>query len=166
MTQKRLYRSRDDKIIAGVAAGIADYFGVDPTLVRLIFVALLFANEIGFSLYVIAWILIPEEPGPENDKKNNKASGEDDESPIAKRVRAVASDVQNIMQERPERNRGHVIAGLILVILGIAFFLQNVWGIDVWRAFWPAVLILLGLVIILGSARKADNGQDEKGEKS
>ena len=59
---KRLYRSRDDRMIAGVCAGIADYFGIDPTLVRLIFVFGALGTVSGlFWAYVIMAIIVPEE---------------------------------------------------------------------------------------------------------
>ena len=60
---KRLYRSRNNQIIGGGCAGIADYFEVDPVLVRLIWViATLFSMGLGILAYIIAWIIIPEEP--------------------------------------------------------------------------------------------------------
>ncbi len=58
---KRLYRSKNDRIIAGVCAGIGKYFNVDPVLIRLIWVvATLFAGS-GILAYIIAWIIIPIE---------------------------------------------------------------------------------------------------------
>lgn len=59
---KKLYRSREDKKIAGVCGGIAEYFGVDPTLVRLAAVLFIFASGAGLIAYVIAWAIIPERP--------------------------------------------------------------------------------------------------------
>lgn len=58
---KRLYRSETDRQIAGVCAGIADYFDVDPTLIRILFLVLFFAGGPGFLLYIILWIAVPEE---------------------------------------------------------------------------------------------------------
>lgn len=60
---KRLYRSRDERMIGGVAGGIAEYFEVDPTLVRIIFVLLLLPGFFpGILLYMILWAIIPPEP--------------------------------------------------------------------------------------------------------
>jgi phage shock protein C len=56
-----LRRSRDGAMLAGVAAGLADYFGVDVTLVRIGIVALTLIGGAGVPLYVAAWLLIPEE---------------------------------------------------------------------------------------------------------
>lgn len=62
MTSKRLYRSRDNQMVAGVCAGIAEYLNIDPTLVRLAFLFLAIWGGGGVLAYLIAWIIIPEEP--------------------------------------------------------------------------------------------------------
>jgi len=58
---KRLYRLRDGRVVAGVCAGLATYFGVDATLVRLAFALLTIFGGAGILLYLCAWIVIPEE---------------------------------------------------------------------------------------------------------
>lgn len=62
MDSKRLYRARKGKMIGGVCAGLANYFSVDPTIVRLVFVLLFFAGASGFMIYLILWIIMPLEP--------------------------------------------------------------------------------------------------------
>lgn len=64
MPKKRLTRSRDDRMIAGVCGGLAEYFEVDPTLVRIIYVvgSLLSAAFPGTLAYIILWIVMPDEP--------------------------------------------------------------------------------------------------------
>lgn len=59
--QKRLYRSMNDKMIAGVCSGLAVYFNLDPVLMRVIFVALALMGGPGVLLYIILWIVMPEE---------------------------------------------------------------------------------------------------------
>jgi phage shock protein PspC (stress-responsive transcriptional regulator) len=56
-----LYRSRDDRMLAGVAGGLGRYLGVDPTVVRIILVVLLVVGGAGLPLYLAGWLLIPEE---------------------------------------------------------------------------------------------------------
>jgi phage shock protein PspC (stress-responsive transcriptional regulator) len=58
---RQLRRSADDKMLAGVADGIARYLGVDVTLVRVIIAALALADGVGLALYIAAWLLIPED---------------------------------------------------------------------------------------------------------
>jgi len=59
---KRLYRSKNEKMIAGVCGGLASYFSIDPTLVRLLFILLLFAPPSGVLIYLIIWLITPLEP--------------------------------------------------------------------------------------------------------
>ena len=59
---KRLYKSADNKMLAGVCGGVADYFGIDPTLVRLGWVMFCALGGSGFLAYIIAAIIIPEQP--------------------------------------------------------------------------------------------------------
>ena len=56
---KRLYRSKKNRVIAGVCGGLGDYFDVDPTLIRLIWVLFMFTGA-GILAYIIAWIIMPE----------------------------------------------------------------------------------------------------------
>jgi phage shock protein PspC (stress-responsive transcriptional regulator) len=58
---KRLYRSRKDRIIAGVCGGIGEYFEVDPNIIRIIWL-LVGLTGTGIVAYILAWIIIPEEP--------------------------------------------------------------------------------------------------------
>jgi phage shock protein C len=60
---KRLYRSKKDRMIAGVCGGIAEYFDIDPVIVRLVAVVLLLPGALpGFVPYLIMWIVVPEAP--------------------------------------------------------------------------------------------------------
>ena len=59
---KRLYRSRDDRMISGVAAGLGEYLGIDPTVVRLLFLLGLFAGGSSVPIYIVMMIIVPEEP--------------------------------------------------------------------------------------------------------
>ena len=65
---RRLYRSRSDRMLAGVCGGLADYFGIDAVIVRVIAVALVFAGGAGALLYLAAWLLVPED-GHEGDER-------------------------------------------------------------------------------------------------
>ncbi len=62
MGNKRLYRSRTDKQIAGICGGVADYLGVDPTIVRIVWLLLTLAGGPGLILYIVMAFVVPEEP--------------------------------------------------------------------------------------------------------
>jgi phage shock protein C len=59
---RRLYRSANDKILGGVCGGIGEYLGVDPVIIRLLWVIACFAWGFGILAYIIAWIIIPRNP--------------------------------------------------------------------------------------------------------
>ena len=59
---RRLYRSRYEKKLGGVCAGLAEYFGIDVSLVRLLWILLAVVYGSGILAYILAWIIIPEEP--------------------------------------------------------------------------------------------------------
>ncbi len=62
METKKLYRSRYDRAIAGICAGLGKYFQIDPIIIRLGFLFLALAGGPGIIVYVIMWVLVPEEP--------------------------------------------------------------------------------------------------------
>ncbi len=59
---RRLYRSRKDKMIAGICGGLAEYFAIDPTWVRLIFVLFFILGGSAFLVYIVMWLIVPLEP--------------------------------------------------------------------------------------------------------
>src|SRR5512137_692366 len=59
---KRLYRSRQQRILAGVCGGLGEYFDVDPVFVRILAVVLFFAHGVGLIAYIVAWIAMPKAP--------------------------------------------------------------------------------------------------------
>ncbi|MBA3828208.1 MAG: PspC domain-containing protein [Taibaiella sp.] len=63
--KRRLYRNPQDKILGGVCSGMASYFDIDPTVVRLIFALMIFGVGIGFIAYIIAWAVVPVARTPE-----------------------------------------------------------------------------------------------------
>ncbi|MBN1231048.1 MAG: PspC domain-containing protein [Anaerolineales bacterium] len=59
---KKLYRSREDRMIGGVCGGLGDFLGIDATIVRLLFLLVFFAGGSGLLVYIIMLIVVPEEP--------------------------------------------------------------------------------------------------------
>ncbi len=79
MTQaevKWLYRSRTNRMIAGVSAGLGEFLGLDPTIVRLIFVfSTILLGGSGALVYFVMWLVVPEEPQAESARPAGMASG-------------------------------------------------------------------------------------------
>jgi len=125
---RRLRRSRDDHVIAGVCGGVAEYFGIDSVLVRIAALALVFAGGAGIILYIIGWIAMPEAP-----------------------VTAVAGAPGTAVVAAPgERTTSSLAIGLIFVVLGAFFLLDEVWSdFLAWQYVWPIALIAVGIAVIL-----------------
>lgn len=72
---KKLYRSRKNRMIGGVCGGLGEYFDVDPTIIRLLWVVIFLMGGSGVLIYIIFWIVLPEEDEVKevkNDKKETK----------------------------------------------------------------------------------------------
>ena len=94
-SQKRLYRSNQDRMFAGVCGGIAEYLDVDPTLVRLVFVALTLLGGPGFIFYIVLMLIVPEDPGREWKRKRKHGEYEtEDEEPIQ-----MQSSIPELMEQ-------------------------------------------------------------------
>lgn len=131
-----LYRSRDDRVLAGVCGGLGEYFKIDTVLVRIAFVLLVFAGGLGILAYVLGWIFIAEEPA--------FAEGGQPESAFDRAADALDDD----------RRSGAVVLGLVFVGLGILFLLDIAWPDFLsWRYAWPIALIAVGAVIVLRARR-------------
>lgn len=135
---KQLRRSRKDTMIAGVAGGLAKYADIDVTLVRLIWVLLFFAGGIGFFLYLICWVIFPEDTGENQDLSA-----------------AYAAEAGNEQDAPTQQSSGRRNLGLILIGLGLFFLVKNIVPWYVWEKAWPLLLVILGLYILF-SNRKGD----------
>ena len=80
---KKLYRSNNDRIIAGVCAGLGDYINIDPTIVRLIFMILFLMGTGGFWIYIILWAIVPLPPDHANTSiEVSEVKPEKSEAPV------------------------------------------------------------------------------------
>ena len=144
--KKKWYRSRKDKMIGGVCGGIGEYFDVDPTIIRIIAVVGLFAGA-GILAYIVLWIVVPEEPYiPESKAQKTETAGQQDTESNGTTAETGTEEQATADQPvEPKRNRTGIFGG-ILVILGVLLLIDN---FVTFHAFWPLLLILLGVGILL-----------------
>jgi phage shock protein C len=141
---KKLYRSVDDRMIAGVCGGLADYFEVDVTLVRIVTVLLAIFTGVGVVAYIIGIIVIPEGPG-KGEKVAKKVNKED----VAQKINEAASKVKEAIDKSPKGN-GRLLGGLVLILLGFMFLGQLFWPAIDGKMFVGALLLLLGVFVLFG----------------
>jgi phage shock protein C len=124
---RRLYKSRADRMLDGVCGGVAEYFGLDSTLVRLAWVLLILVGGMGILLYLVAMIIMPV----------NRA--------------------QTTVPPVAVRERNSKFWGILLVVVGTVWFLGNLglplwyhwWGLA-WDIVLPVLLILAGVAFLFG----------------
>jgi phage shock protein C len=140
---KKLYKSRTERMIDGVCGGIAEYAGVDPTLVRIATVLLVLAGGAGVVLYIAAMILMPTNPST---------------LPVEPGDRTQASA------------NNHTFWGVLLVGVGLIWFMGNM-GWDFWHHWWwltwdtfVPVLLILGGVLFLFGGRSYVSAEPPAGE--
>lgn len=136
--QKRLYRSRTDQVIGGVCGGIAEYFGIDSVIVRLLAVLAVLVGGGGVLAYIIMWIIIPEKPRELDERERTDAEGSS---------RSYTYDMYDTEEAKGKDNKA--LFGLGLIGLGIYLAVDRFIPWDMGEYFWPAVLIVGGLVILL-----------------
>ena len=124
--QNKIYRSRTNSMIAGVCGGLGEYLGVDPTILRVTAVLLIFAKGIGLLAYLVGWVIIPRRPEMEAE----------------------------VVPPQPSE-RSHLLPGLALIVAGLIFLLSNLIPWFDLSYLWPVILIALGVALLL-KARKGE----------
>ena len=154
--RKRIYRSETDKVIGGVCGGLGDYFGVDPTWIRILFVLSIFANGIGLIAYIIGWIVIPAH---RETTVEASVETEDGSAQPASAQATLHSSAKPSANGR-KHNLGF-LPGIILIIIGMIFLFDRVFYWFDFDYIWPLVLIGIGAILIYRSARPATEKKPE-----
>lgn len=145
---RRLYRSRSDRMLGGVAGGLAAYLQVDPALTRLAFAALVLAAGSGLLAYIVAWIVIPEEP--EGQAQHALPTPPAEAASSGSLTPAAPAPAG---KPAPAGRGARLVVGAVLVTLGTLFLLD--WALpDLHHYFWPAAIIVCGLVFLAYGARR------------
>jgi phage shock protein C len=177
---KKLYRDEYHKVLGGVCSGLADYFDMDVTVVRLLFAFTFFIMGVGLGTYIILWIVLPKKgypfntynnptvdytvppqqpgdqfttpPPPQNNPFNN--------NPFANSPYQNNPFANNPMRNVPlkQKSNAGIIVGVVLIIIGAAVLIDNY---DLFPDFdfervWPAILVLVGGALIVSGQKRRD----------
>ena len=131
---RRLYRCRHDRRLAGVAGGVAEFFDLDPTLVRILFFLSIFLGGMGLLLYVGLAIIVPLEP-------------------------ASAADAAETPEGHRHATRDHgrwtTLVGIVLILFGSMAFLDRVLpALDLEHFVVPAAAIAIGAFLVFSAVRR------------
>jgi len=149
-TPNRLYRSEDDKMIAGVAGGLGEYLNIDSSIIRILFVIITLLGGSGILLYLILWVIIPtkskQEIGANENIKNNVQE-------MKEKAQSLASEMKNTSKKHESRTWLAIIA----IVIGVVFLLENLGIFEPFliRKFWPLILIAFGLAIFFKNEKRS-----------
>ena len=142
LKDKKLYRSQSNRMIGGVCGGIAEYFGLDATLIRIIWIAISLVGGFGLLIYIASLFIIPNNP---------------DQSPGEKS--------ENLIKDK------NLFWGSLLVIVGLFLILRQMglfytfqfWHVP-WQSVWAIVLIALGGILLYNRSKSSQGKEDESAE--
>src|SRR5437016_10609721 len=129
--RRRLYRRTDDKVIAGVASGLGDYFRADPVLFRIGFIALAFAGGAGIVLYGVAWIVMPPPHGGP--------------SPGEEAFRRAGTGTRRLL----------AWIAVVLLVIGAGLFVNEL-GVHRPDLIWGGILVALGVLLFHHATTRED----------
>lgn len=155
-------------MLGGVCGGLAEYFDIDPVLVRIVFVLVALVHGIGIVAYIILWILMPREselgaPPSVTIRSNIEGIGEDVRSafqrPPSEPGQPSPPPGTEPPPAAPRRSSltGAYLLGIILVGLGVILLLDNLnvfWWLRA-SQLWPLILVAAGIALLLGRGRRA-----------
>lgn len=143
---KKLYRSREDRVVFGVCGGLAKYFDVDSAIVRISFVVLSLASGLGIIAYLIFSIAVKEDASQKDGDRGEHFKEFTEEA--GKKAKELAAEAKRVRGKEWMN-----VLGFTLIFIGIIFIVDNFLPMIFFRErfLWPAVLILIGLLFILKS---------------
>lgn len=125
---KKLYKSLDDRVLAGVCGGLAKYFDIDSTIVRVLWILGFFAGGLGIVAYIICTVIIPQESFSEYNMNKSKS-------------------IYEYNKETHSKNK--VLLGIILISIGVFSLIDEyLYWVDIER-LWPIIFIIIGIYIIV-----------------
>ena len=156
---RRLYRCRHDQRVAGVASGLAEYFDIDPTIVRVLWVLSIFFGGVGLLVYIAMAIIVPLEPegaytvGAQAGDPTGDSTGE---GPVPSPTGWHATAPANHRHTRRGTGRATMIFGVILILFGALALVDAflpAWA-DGGRFLWPAFIVGIGALLVATAVRR------------
>jgi phage shock protein C len=156
MDYQKLYRSHTNRIFAGVAGGIGEFFAIDPVIIRIIFVILAVMGGGGVLIYVLLWIFTPYKS---EDNFSYTANPIPDQQPPTHEFNQQETKNNNNFDKAKLRSRGSLLGAVILILLGVLLIADNFTHID-FDKFWPVILIAIGLVLLFRTPHRKNSKND------
>ncbi len=140
---KQLTRSQRDRVIAGVAGGLGEYFDIDPTLIRMVFILITIFGGSGVIIYLALWLIIP--PYRQARFSENGLEGD------IQKVRDKTMRIRNEIRFSSHRPSARIWWGILITVAGFLFLFNNFGFFTIFdfTKIWPLILIIFGVIILL-----------------
>lgn len=145
---ERLYRSRDDRMLAGVAGGVAELFDIDPSIIRIVWalVAIL-TGGVGLLVYIVMAIVVPERPTDLGPRVHPAGAAPGGGTPPSSAGVSTAPGRQR--RDPADRARAAFVIGAVLVVVGVLFLIRELIPALDLGLWWPIAAIGLGILLIV-----------------
>ena len=163
--KEKLYRSRVDRVAGGVASGLAKYLNIDTILVRVIFIILTLFSGTGILLYIILWIIVPEDPvyynfGMPYGNPGNPANGvppkEENKNSDSEQNQTKSNFTYPPSPPVNSNGSGRLVVGIIFIGFGLLFLADKIFPYFEFEDFVPLLFILIGIGLLWNSLKKRD----------
>jgi len=150
---KKLYRSTSDKMLGGVAGGLAEYFDIDSTLVRVLFIVVVFLGGGGIIAYIILWIVVPQKPYeiPKNTFNQSPSESESGSNISSDENKSDSFSMSNggAVSSMTHSGNKQIWIAIILMVIGSFLLLDNIFPRFDFDHYWPIILIGIGIGLLL-----------------
>lgn len=158
---RQLYRPSKNRVIAGVCGGFADYFNIDPAIIRILAVILAFTGT-GLFIYILAWIVMPDEThiagtngsSWDSGQSTGYSSGYTNGSDSGFESSTSDKDSWDRPAAKYDSEKNKFIIGAALVGFGMLLLIKQLFPVGGSKVFLPMLLVLIGGVIIYKGRRK------------
>lgn len=151
-----LHRSRDDRMLAGVAAGVAETLDADPSIIRILWALLaILTGGVALVVYIVMAIVVPEEPDDLETPGGAPGAANAAPSPAAAPPTRSAERTARRARRREsvDSRRAAPIAGVVLIVIGGFFLLRQLFPWFGFHLWWPIAIVTLGVLLIVLSVR-------------
>ncbi len=147
----RLYRSESGRVLGGVCAGLGNFLGIDPILIRIFFIVWTVLGEFSVLIYILLWVIVPSDT-------SSDADGTFQINDLGARFHQMGREIGEI--SRQPNSELIIFTGLGLIAWGAYYLVRRlVPYLDLWaysQYLWPAMLIIAGVFVIICTIRKKE----------
>jgi len=147
----RLYRSKSNRVLGGVCAGLGSFLRIDPVFIRIFFIVWTVLGEFAVLIYFLLWVIVPSDSSTDADESFQI-------NDLGARFHQMGQEIAEVT--RQPNSELIIFAGAGLIAWGVYYLVRRlVPFLDVWaysQYLWPALLIIAGLFVIIRTTRRRE----------